>query len=529
MRSFKISLSVILMLSCSGVFAQGFVENALLFSRTRPGGSARIQAMGGAQIALGGDYSSALSNPAGLGMYNRSEFTITPGLNFYRSNSTLLGHAGENSSEDSKSVFNIPGLSFVKHFPVEKGGFLGGSFGVSMSRINDFNNAFGYRGTDNVSSIIDYFKQAAAGYHVMNNALPAPYSDTPALPFDIPVDLAYQTFLIYPYADPNDPIPNPFTEQDYLNYTTYFSELDTLGMDEIRTLDRQGKVNVRGAQYQWSFAYGGNVMDKLFFGASLGITTLRYKYVSSYSENNFSYSSDYLSPLDDLTLKENIEIDGSGVNLTVGLIYRFVDFAQLGVSFVTPTLYTITDTYSTRLRAAWNVRPTEDRSSQPIVSEYNLATPMKFSTGLAIFAGKYGVISGDVELVNYGKARYNSDTPGVSFQPENDDVTYYYTNVINYRIGAEARFGIMRVRGGYNLQNNPYKTTFNTGSSVSTVSTGVGVRLAKFFIDGTLLNTRYKSSFSPYSVEDSNGDVVGPVARIKNTMTSAMLTVGFTF
>ena len=47
-----------------GALAQGYVESALLFSRTRPGGSARIQGAGGAQIALGGDYSSALSNPA---------------------------------------------------------------------------------------------------------------------------------------------------------------------------------------------------------------------------------------------------------------------------------------------------------------------------------------------------------------------------------------------------------------------------------------------------------------------------------
>jgi hypothetical protein len=90
MRPLKISLGVIFMFICSGAFAQGFVENALLFSRTKPGGSARIQAMGGAQVALGGDYSSALSNPAGLGMYNRSEVTFSPALNFYNSDSEMI-------------------------------------------------------------------------------------------------------------------------------------------------------------------------------------------------------------------------------------------------------------------------------------------------------------------------------------------------------------------------------------------------------------------------------------------------------
>lgn len=526
MRSFKISLGVIFMFICSGTFAQGFVENALLFSRTKPGGSARIQAMGGAQIALGGDYSSALSNPAGLGMYNRSEVTFTPALNFYNSNSTLLGHTGSNKAEDSKTVLTIPGLSYIHHSPKEGENFLGGSFAITMSRTNDFQNTFQYQGTDNTSSMIDYFEQMAQGYSI--NSLPSPYDDTPLLNFDAPEGLAYLTYLINPYSEA-DPYPSPFTENDYLDYTSYSSALDTLGTDEIRTLNRKGDINLRGAQYQWSLAYGGNIQDKFFFGAALGITTLRYKYSSSYTESDFTYSSGYESPVENFRLAENIEINGSGVNLTLGVIYRFIDFAQVGVSVVTPTYYTVTDTYNARLQADWIDYSDEDASSEPIVSEYNIITPMKLSTGLAVFAGKYGVISGDIEFVNYEKARYTSDTPGVSFKPENDDIKYYYKNVVNYRIGAEARIGIVRIRAGYNLQNNPYKSTFDAGSSVTTLSAGVGVKLTKFFIDGTWLNTRYNSSYSPYTVEDADGDIVGPVARLKNTATSAMITVGFTF
>jgi hypothetical protein len=526
MRSFQLSLGVILMFICSGVFAQGFVENALLFSRTKPGGSARIQAMGGAQIALGGDYSSALANPAGLGMYNRSEFTFSPALNFYNSNSTLLGHTGTNTAEDSKAVFNIPGLSYVHHSPKELGNFLGGSLAITMTRTNDFQNAFQYQGSDNATSMIDYFEQRAQGYAI--NTLPSPYDDAPLLNFDSPEGLAYNTFLINPISEVS-PYPNPFTDSDYIDYTTYTSALDTLGTLETRTLIRNGNVNLRGAQYQWSFAYGGNIQDKFFFGAALGVTTLRFKYASSYTERNFQYSSGYESPVDNFKLDENIEIDGSGVNLTMGIIYRFVDFAQVGVSLVTPTYYTITDTYNARLRADWIGFSDEDKSSEPIISEYNLITPLKLSTGLAFFIGKYGVISGDLEFVNYSKARYNSDTPGVSFKLDNDDIKYYYSNVLNYRIGAEARIGIVRLRGGYNLQNNPYKNTFNLGSSVTTVSAGIGVRLDNFFIDGTFLNSQFNSSYSPYAVTDGNNKVVGPVARLKNTMNSAMLTVGFTF
>lgn len=518
---FRLSLTVIFMSLGVQAWAQGFVENALLFSRTKPGGSARIQAMGGAQIALGGDFSSALSNPAGLGMYNRSEFTFSPAFNTYKTNAEHLG----TKSSDSKNVFNIPGLSYVHHLPTEKGGFLGGSFGGSMTRTNDFNTSFQYEGIDNASSIIDYFEERAAGYSI--NEVPG-YSDIPLLSFDVPEGLAYRTYLITPInEDPNN--TNPVAPDDYINY---FSDLDTLwnnGVEDIRTLTRSQKVNVTGAQYQWSLAYGGNFNDKLFFGASLGITTLRYKYSTTYEESDYNFS-EYPSydPLNNLKLDEDIDIDGTGVNFTVGLIYRPLDFMQVGVSVVTPTYYKFSDSYSARLQADWNASVGygyRDESSEPLIADYSLTTPLKFSTGAAIFLGKYGVITTDVEFVNYNQAKYDSNTPGVSFTPENEDIKFYYTNVVNYRMGAELRYSVFRLRGGYNIQNNPYKQATNIVRKITTVSAGAGVRFNKFFIDATWLMSKGNSAYSQYALQNGTG----PVASLSNKTTSGMLTLGFTF
>lgn len=514
----RLCLCVILLSTPFQGWTQGFVENALLFSRTKPGGSARVQAMGGAQVALGGDFSAALANPAGLGMYNRSEFTFSPALNTY---TTDAEHLGTNSS-DSKNVFNIPGLSYVHHLPKDKNGFLGGSFGASMTRINDFNSAFQYEGTDDVSSIVDYFEERASGYSI--NEVPSPFQDTPLLSFDVPEGLAYLTFLITPFnEDPDN--TSPVLPDDYVNY---FSDVDTLGT-ETRSLNRSQKVITKGAQYQWSFAYGGNYRDKLFFGASVGITTLRYKFSTTYSESNYSFSSaPAFDPLNNLKLSETILIDGAGINLTLGLIYRPVNFAQVGISFVTPTYYELSDSYGARLRVDWNPSAGygyKDESSEPIVSEYSITTPLKFNTGVAFFLGKYGFITGDVEFINYNRAKYDSNTPGVSFNPENDDIKYYYTNVVNYRLGAELRYSIFRLRGGYNVQNNPYKEAFNVDRKITTISTGAGVRLSKFFVDVAWLISKGESTYSPYAFQDGTG----PVASLKNKATSAMVTVGFTF
>jgi hypothetical protein len=522
----KLWLSVIVVCLSVESKAQGFIENALLFSRTVPAGSARMQAIGGAQVALGGDYSSALSNPAGLGMFNRSEFTFSPAVNSYKTNSTHLGI----KDSDSKSVFNIPGLSLVYHYPLEKEKFLGGSFGISMTRINDFNHVFAYKGEDNASSIIDYFKEIASGHSI--DPLPSPYQNTPILPFDVPVDLAYRALLIYPYADA--PYPTPFTAEDFYNYTNYFSDLDTLwnnGIEELRTQTRSQHVNVKGAQYQWSFAYGGNFNDKFFFGASIGLTTLRYQFSTKYSESDYSFSeSPEYDPLHSLRLDESIVIDGSGVNLTIGIIYRPVDVAQIGISLVTPTVYELSDTYSTRLRADWNSDFVgygyRDVSSEPIISEYTFATPLKISTGAAFFLGRYGFISGDVEFINYGKAKYKSSTTDDFVEGFNPAIRQVFSNTINYRIGSEFRYSLYRIRAGYNYQGNPYsKEQSVVNHELKTISFGAGIKLKRYTIDGTWLQRKGNSVYSPYAFADNTG----PVATLKNKMSSVMVTVGYRF
>ncbi|MCB0805347.1 MAG: hypothetical protein KDC05_06070, partial [Bacteroidales bacterium] len=70
--------------------AQNEVD-ALRYSTTSVVGTARYTAMGGAFGALGADFSTLSSNPAGIGLYKSSEFTITPSLYIGSTNSTYMG------------------------------------------------------------------------------------------------------------------------------------------------------------------------------------------------------------------------------------------------------------------------------------------------------------------------------------------------------------------------------------------------------------------------------------------------------
>ena len=493
-----VGLSGLLCLIASMTFAQSYVESALLFSRTRPGGSARIQGMGGSQIALGGDYSVGLSNPAGLGMYNRSEVTLTPAYSTYNTDAEYLG----NLNKSSTSKFIIPGLSLVLHMPMDKNGFVGGSFAVSLSRTNDFNRSINYFGENKETSIIDSFIDIANG---------APTDQFENELYNTPTGLAYYNYLIGPKS-----IIHPDSSK-----IEYFTDVKTVPY-------QQEQIDTEGASNQWSFSYGANFKDKLFLGAGIGVTTLKFKSTKYYLED---FDDPYLNYLD---LDEFLDIKGNGINATLGAIVRPVDFLQVGVSFTTPTYFEFTETYNAEMSTSWDdfdyygdgsiFLNNESASTDIVTSDYSLTTPMKFSAGVA-FLSKYGIITGDVEFTNPAKAKYSSNISGVSFDQDNENIKAAYQSVVNYRIGGEFRYKILRVRAGYGLQASALKDYFDLDNSIQTVSGGIGVRLKKFYADFALVNSNANDYYQPYYFSDGPG----PIVTIDSKTTTGMLTFGLTF
>ncbi|MDE6375479.1 MAG: long-chain fatty acid transporter, partial [Alistipes sp.] len=72
-------------------------------------GTARAMAMAGAFTSLGADASSMTINPAGLGMYRKSEITFTPMMTFSRSSTADAAANGSNSS----SRFSVANFGLV--------------------------------------------------------------------------------------------------------------------------------------------------------------------------------------------------------------------------------------------------------------------------------------------------------------------------------------------------------------------------------------------------------------------------------
>ena len=503
-KNFRIYLTAIVLLNFSGAHAQDYTESALLFMRNQPAGSARILGLGGSQTALGGDYSSALSNPAGLGLFNRSEFTFSLGLADHHSAANYLG----THSEDNRSVFNIPGISYVWNMPRQDDSFYGGSLGISFSRVNDFNRSTVYQGNNTNNSIIDYFIDRATG-ETTDQFFESEFPN-----YNTPTALAYFNYLIGPTSILNPPGP----EDEYFTDATYPYQME--------------EILVKGAANQWSISYGGNVKDKFFFGGGIGITSLRYDSQKTFSE---TFDSDTLEALQ---LVENLEIRGSGFNATFGAIVRPVSFLQFGISYSTPTFYSLSETYDASMSSRWNnfdyygdgETILGDNSNEPeetelVVSDYSFTAPGRLRGGVA-FISQYGFITADVEMLNPSKAKYRSKDNLISFAGDNQNIQTVYKPAINYRIGAEFRKDIFRVRAGYGVQSNTFNEDIDSDNTITSISGGLGVRLKTFYIDLALVHSATKDyKYQPYTFSDGSG----PVADLKDKTLNGIISVGFTF
>ncbi|MFN3758551.1 MAG: OmpP1/FadL family transporter [Algoriphagus aquaeductus] len=504
MKKFS-SLSLVFLISASVSLAQsGYFEDAYRFSRIVPAGSARIIGVGGTQWSLGGDVSNIAGNPAGLGFFRKSEASLSLGYNNWNVETLYL----DQSKSYSTTNFSLPNLSYVGANPksaMETKPFKGGAWGFSFQRIANFNTEFGYFSNEiGESSIIDFYIQDAFG-------IPESQIENRGL-----TGLAYQTYQINPITEDSEgrPIANP---NSYDSFVLGFPFQDE-------------NVRQEGGANQVSFGYGANFNHKLFVGGSVGIRTLNF---SSFKVYNEEFSD---QPLSTSSLRESLFINGTGVNVNLGLIYKPIDHLNLGFVFQSPTWFALSEEYEAGLTANYNnyyfepedvTLGREEALTDVIISSYGLNTPLKIGGGATYFFGKYGFISADVDWVDYSTARINSND--FDEGPDNQVIRNIYTSTINYRLGGEARFNNFRFRAGYSFLGDPFGNSNGFDQSTQILSGGVGVRLNSFSLDFSLVNQNFSSLYRSYQVLDDNGLNYGPVTEVKNSLTSGIITLGINF
>jgi hypothetical protein len=110
---------------------------------------------------------------------------------------------------------------------------------------------------------------------------------------------------------------------------------------------------------------------------------------------------------------------------------------------------------------------------------------------------------------------------------DNQTINSLYGTTLNYRAGAEFRFDIWRIRGGYAYYGDPFVNS-NFDRSTQQFSGGFGARLQRFYVDFALVSSQFDQLYNSYEFID-NGQNIGPIIEIRNTRTTGFLTFGFNF
>lgn len=474
---------------------QGFSQNdvdALRYSMTTLGGTARFMSMAGTFGSLGADFSTATTNPAGLGLYKRSEFMITPAVFIGRTDSDYLG----TSSYDSRSNFYLGNAGFVYASPPKKNNSILKNFQISfgVNRSNDFNNRMLIRGFNEQNSIVDTYIDRAWGI---------PYSEfeeesNQRYAFDLTP--AWNTYMI-------DTLPGTIDQ--------YF------GVIPIGTgIGQRKEINSWGSMNDLLFALGANFNDRMYLGVSFNFPFIRYYQESIYVEEDVENS---LDDFDNLTIYESLATRGSGFNLKVGTIIRITNFLRIGGAFHSPTwFYNMRDEWYSEFSTRFDNGDSYFERTPFGSYDYELETPWKALGSMSFIIGRTALLSAEYEYTDYSKSRLSSGM--YNYSDENDAIRSKYTDMHTFRLGTEIRMGYFTFRGGGGYYTSPFADDINDGERMF-FSGGIGFRDRNFFAD-----LAYVQNFSTmdYYLYGSESIDLEPVKNKKTTY-NILLTLGFRY
>ncbi|NEU07962.1 hypothetical protein GZH53_06520 [Flavihumibacter sp. R14] len=508
----KLFLLTALIAAGGQTFAQ-YASDALLFSQFQQGASSRFKAMGSAQTAVGGDIGSLSSNPAGLGLFTKSEFNVSADFSNRQVDAQYLG-INLTAEKGHLGLDQIGGVIYNSISRPKgsdpKTGLLSFNYGASYNKTNNFNSTIEYTGTNPRSSMADYFSDLASFY--LSGGDPA--TNNNALPINSLERMAYDNFLIE--YDPGGYFPSTSLNNDQRNLV-------------YRT----------GSQSEVNFGAGANYSNKFYFGASLSLASLNFNSDRQYTEGGSNRTfpgqqPEFIGGTYNLGYNSNQITSGTGFNAKVGMIYRATKDVRVGFNIISPTWFQISDSFSESLdtrytRADGNSIPPYTNSPQTYDTDYNLRSPFKVNGGLSAIINKQGLLSADIEYVDYSTIHFDSGDP-ITDQNTNEDIRDLYKAAVNFRVGGEYKFNSMMLRAGYNHIGTAFK---NLDVTADILSAGIGYRTNQFYIDLTYQNASNNNTSTPYVISSDYADYeitgAGEVATLKNTSNNVFLTIGTRF
>lgn len=488
--------------------------DALRFSWTIPGGTARQQAIGGAMGSLGGDISASFVNPAGLAFYRTGEGVITPAFHFAKNKSSYLGRLEKD--DDKKFDVGASGYVFGTGARRQKSH----AFAIAFNTSGNFKQDLLYRGLNNQSSFSQQYVE-----ELQSSATPAEAE----YKFAFGSSLAYNTYLVD-------------TIQNGTGYT-YFSRAANLLSSG---LFQEQKWKQRGGIYETALAFAVNDRDKWMYGFTFGIPYLYYNREASFTEADTSTNS--TNEFNFFQFTEKVTTQGIGLNARLGMIYKPTEYWRLGLAFHSPTAYmlkrndeTSITTDTENYEGSWSDYSTNYTGDAPTELSFIEYTPYKAIASISYVLREIqdvtkqkGFLTADVEYINHRMASFheeksteNPSDPATKayFKSLNKAIDKAYKGSFNFRAGGELKFTTIMVRAGAAYYSNPYKDINGENASRLNLSAGLGYRHKGIFVDLTYVHSMLKDVHTAYRLTSA------PYAhaKIKSTTGNAFLTFGYKF
>lgn len=347
----KILLILLLAYSLSPI---AYSQDVQRFAERGAIGSARYVGMGGAMTAIGGDPSAAMVNPAGLGLYRRSEISV--------SIDETIDNTQQVGSNDTyqRTRFAAPQISAIWAWgnSQKQRGLVYNNFMFSLNRLANFNRDIVVKGAGMgmVPTICNITNdEGGVSEEFLVNK---PWDNVEIGWLSI---LGYEAYLI-------DPIEN------------------NKWKPAVDFTDGSLSISETGTSDQYTISWAGNISNQWYIGIGLNIPTINYTKHTSLREENKQNSSA-------AELKSMFHVSGVGVSGSFGLIYRPIQALRIGASLQTPTILSLSrqstgDMYSTIAGQKYEVLTPESG-----VMDIDIASPLRTSVSVAGQLGKIGLIA----------------------------------------------------------------------------------------------------------------------------------------
>jgi len=315
----------------------------------------------------------------------------------------------------------------------------------------------------------------------------------------------------------NITLTNDF-ENDYLikgnngfSNQSYFHD-PIITLDLYDNVDQQKMRNKTiGTNSKSTFTFAGQYKKNTYFGISLISNSVESEQYVNINENSHDINDNTFSAAQ----TQSLFTYGDGFSLNFGVITKPFKNIRLGLSYQTPTWYSLTEEFTEDLNINTSNSNSENYTDESVF-EYKMQTPSKITGSLAYVFGKKGLISFDYNYKDYSQIKIS---PTNDFNNENTNLSTNFGGVNEFRIGGEYRLKRLSFRAGYHTEDSIYKniSSLNTDPK-SGYSLGFGVKI----LNNTKLDFSYDSTLSKDNYYYINAPLPAEITKDNKRITATL-------